>query len=169
MISPQRRAEVIEALEARHGAQGWLRCTGRGLWPASGNARRRVGRGGVRTRRLQGYPRRIRFGQDLFRSLAARTGSSARLATSEVQISETETPLHRLETVYRRLVERIATADSGEGAFRGIVDGWFYALERDVLEDTSLDPTDEACLARQDRGADGGEAGQRDQGGPGLL
>jgi len=44
------------------------------------------------------------------------------LATSEVQISETETPLHRLETVYRRLVERIATADSGEGAFRGIVD-----------------------------------------------
>ena len=38
------------------------------------------------------------------------------LATSEVQISETETPLHRLETVYRRLVERIATADSGEGA-----------------------------------------------------
>ena len=57
-----------------------------------------------------------------------------------MQISEAETPLHRLETVYRRLVERIATADSGEGAFRGIVDGWsFYALERDVLEDTSLD------------------------------
>ena len=27
-------------------------------------------------------------------------------ATSEVQISETETPLHRLETVYRRLVLR---------------------------------------------------------------
>lgn len=26
------------------------------------------------------------------------------LATSEVQISETETSLHRLETVYRRLV-----------------------------------------------------------------
>ena len=33
-------------------------------------------------------------------------------ATSEVQISETETPLHRMETVYRRLVERLATADA---------------------------------------------------------
>ena len=35
-------------------------------------------------------------------------------AATEVQISETETPLHRLETVYRRLVERLATADTGE-------------------------------------------------------
>src|ERR1700719_3755101 len=33
-------------------------------------------------------------------------------ATAEVQISETETPLHRLETIYRRLVERLSTADS---------------------------------------------------------
>jgi len=33
-------------------------------------------------------------------------------ATSEVQVSETETPLHRWETVYRRLVERLATADT---------------------------------------------------------
>src|SRR3989440_12924559 len=28
-------------------------------------------------------------------------------ATSEVQISESETPLHRHETVYRRIVERL--------------------------------------------------------------
>src|SRR5674476_1122075 len=33
-------------------------------------------------------------------------------ATSEVQINETETPLHRLETIFRRLVERLGTADS---------------------------------------------------------
>jgi len=33
-------------------------------------------------------------------------------ASAEVQISETETPLHRLETVYRRLMERLATADT---------------------------------------------------------
>ena len=36
-------------------------------------------------------------------------------ATSEVQISETETPLHRLETVYRRLTERLATVDTPRG------------------------------------------------------
>ena len=38
--------------------------------------------------------------------------------TSEVQISETETPLHRMETVYRRLCERLATADTLERALR---------------------------------------------------
>jgi hypothetical protein len=54
-------------------------------------------------------------------------------ATAEVQISETETPLHRLETVYRRLMERLATADTPLAAFRSIVDGWFFALEQDVL------------------------------------
>jgi hypothetical protein len=53
--------------------------------------------------------------------------------TSEVQISETETPLHKLETVYRRLMERLATADTPEGALRNVVDGWFHVLEEDVL------------------------------------
>src|SRR5262249_18601732 len=32
-------------------------------------------------------------------------------ATSEVQVSETETPLHRHETVYRRIVERLSTPE----------------------------------------------------------
>ena len=32
-------------------------------------------------------------------------------ATAEVQISETETPLHKLETVYRRAMEQLSTAD----------------------------------------------------------
>ena len=34
------------------------------------------------------------------------------------QISETETPLHRLETVYRRLVATLSTADVPVGAIR---------------------------------------------------
>src|SRR6187401_3355598 len=53
-------------------------------------------------------------------------------ATAEVQISETETPLHRLETVYRRLNERLSTRETPQGALRSIVDGWFYTLEQDV-------------------------------------
>lgn len=32
------------------------------------------------------------------------------MAAAEVEISETETPLHKLETVYRRLVEQFSTA-----------------------------------------------------------
>lgn len=61
-------------------------------------------------------------------------------ASSEVQINETETPLHRLETVYRRLVERLGTSDTPVGAFRSVIDGWFYALEQDVLADGSTSP-----------------------------
>jgi hypothetical protein len=40
----------------------------------------------------------------------------AGFATSEVQVSETETPLHRWEAVYRRLIERLATSDTPDGA-----------------------------------------------------
>ena len=54
-------------------------------------------------------------------------------AVAEVQISETETPLHRLETVYRRAMEQLSTNDCFLGAFRSILDGWFYGLEEDVL------------------------------------
>jgi hypothetical protein len=63
-------------------------------------------------------------------------------ATSEVQISETETPLHRLETVYRRLNERLATGDTPQGAFRNIVDGWFFTLEEDILAEGKVEPND---------------------------
>lgn len=68
-------------------------------------------------------------------------------ATSEVQINETETPLHRLETVYRRLVERLSTTDAPVGAFRSIVDGWFYALEQDALAESGSD--DDAQLVEK--------------------
>ena len=67
-------------------------------------------------------------------------------ASSEVQISETETPLHRLETVYRRLVENLSTTDTRLGALRSIVDGWFYTLEEEVLQSSESGVPDEAYL-----------------------
>lgn len=70
-------------------------------------------------------------------------------AATEVQINETETPLHRLETVYRRLVEHLGTADTASGAFRGVVDGWFYALEQDVLADPAVNPDDAEGLLQR--------------------
>ncbi|MFJ1752455.1 BREX system ATP-binding protein BrxD [Kitasatospora sp. NPDC088134] len=54
-------------------------------------------------------------------------------AVAEIQVSETETPLHRLETVYRRLTERLATSSFPPSALRPVVDAWFFALEEDVL------------------------------------
>ncbi|MFJ7421056.1 BREX system ATP-binding protein BrxD [Streptomyces uncialis] len=63
------------------------------------------------------------------------------LAVAEIQISETETPLHRLEAVYRRLTERLATASFPPSALRPVVDAWFYALEEDALA-AGADETD---------------------------
>lgn len=53
-------------------------------------------------------------------------------ATSEVQISINDTPLHHLETVYRRLIERLETAADGAGAFQSIVDAWLYQVGDEV-------------------------------------
>ena len=85
-------------------------------------------------------------GKTFFSRWFAERARQASFATSEVQISETETPLHRLETVYRRLMERLGTADTPTGAFQNIVDGWFYTLEEDVLAEGSVAPTDQAML-----------------------
>lgn len=67
-------------------------------------------------------------------------------AVAEVQISETETPLHRLETVYRRLMERLSTADQEQGAFRSIVDAWFFTLEEDLLQETAGQQLEQSAL-----------------------
>jgi len=66
--------------------------------------------------------------------------------TSELQISETETPLHHLQTVYRRLVERLAVGDADTGAFRTLIDSWFFVLEEDALADGAFDEHDTAAL-----------------------
>ena len=54
-------------------------------------------------------------------------------ATAEVQISINDTPLHHLETVYRRLIEHVETAADGPNAFQAIVDGWLYKIGDEVM------------------------------------
>ena len=58
-------------------------------------------------------------------------------AAAEVQISETETPLHKLETVYRRIGEALRTAAFPPSALRPVLDSWLFTLESDV---TAADP-----------------------------
>jgi hypothetical protein len=70
------------------------------------------------------------------------------MAAAEIQISETETPLHRLETVYRRLVEQLSTAAYPPSALREIVAVWFYTLEEDVLAEGTVQPEDTGALAK---------------------
>lgn len=102
------------------------------------------GRGGFKAVRGEYGTGKTFFGRWLQERARARG-----FAATEVQINETETPLHRLETVYRRLVEHLGTADTASGAFRGVIDGWFYALEQDVLADTSVDADDAEGLLQR--------------------
>jgi hypothetical protein len=85
-------------------------------------------------------------GKTFFSRWLAERARQMGFATSEVQISETETPLHRLETVYRRLMERLGTPDTPTGAFRNILDGWFFTLEEDVLAEGNISAGDHEQL-----------------------
>ena len=62
-------------------------------------------------------------------------------ATSEVQISETETPLHKLETVYRRITENLTTAEFPPSAFAQIIDAWLFVLDDDALSAGATEET----------------------------
>ena len=88
-------------------------------------------------------------GKTFFSRWLCERAKATGFATSEVQISETETPLHRLETVYRRLVERLATADVQQGALRTVLERWGFALEEDVLASGKVAEHDEIELQRR--------------------
>jgi hypothetical protein len=87
-------------------------------------------------------------GKTFFARWLAERAKRRGMATAEVQISETETPLHKLETVYRRLVEQLSTAAYAPSALRGIVDAWFYTLEEDVLAEGQIDAEDADGLGK---------------------
>ena len=132
MTGPQRRAEILDALRRGTVPRDGLAAFAVGMerFEAAIDAELAavaLGRGGFKAVRGE-----YGSGKTFFaRWLQERARSTSGFATSEVQISETETPLHRWETVYRRLAERLATADTPDGALRSIVDAWFYTLEED--------------------------------------
>lgn len=63
-----------------------------------------------------------------------------------MQTSESETPLHKLETVYRRITESLATSAAQPSAFREVIDGWFFDLEQDAI-DAGENPDDTVAAA----------------------
>jgi len=68
-------------------------------------------------------------------------------AVAEVQVSENDTPLHRLETVYRRAMESLRTAEWDTGAFRALISQWIMGLEDEVSRQLP-DPDDLDALGR---------------------
>jgi hypothetical protein len=71
----------------------------------------------------------------------------ARFAVAEVQVSESETPLYKMETVYRRAIEHLSTEGTTTAALANIVGAWFFQLEDDVLATRLVDEDDPAAMA----------------------
>ncbi len=145
-ISPLRREQVLEALRRGTVPQEGLAALAVGLERFQAVVSEDLGRvasGGGAFKAIRGD---YGCGKTFFSRWLQEQARARRFATAEVQISESETPLHRLETVYRRLTERITTAAVSSGAFRSIIDTWFYALEEDVLSSGRVAAEDAAGL-----------------------
>lgn len=145
-VSPTRRQEIVDALRRGTVPQRGLDALAVGidqLAPTFAAELEVVAAGGAGFKAIRGeYGSGKTFVTRWLAERARRRG----FATAEVQVSEGETPLHHLETVYRRAVERLATPDQPTAALRSVVDGWFFALEEEVLAGGDVDERDEASL-----------------------
>ncbi|WP_033303775.1 BREX system ATP-binding protein BrxD [Nocardiopsis alkaliphila] len=145
-VSEARREEVVGALRRGTVPHGGLDLFAVGLERFESALDRELGNvatGGAEFKAVRGE---YGSGKTFFVRWLGERAKRANFAVTEIQISETETPLHRLETVYRRLTERLATATQPPSALREIVDNWFYSLEEDVLADGKVDEADEEAL-----------------------
>src|SRR5215469_16453272 len=148
-ISRERRRDIISALRKGTVPQRGLDFLAVGLRPFEPVIAGELGdvaQGGSVFKAVRGD---YGCGKTFFGRWVQEQAKKKGFATAEVQISETETPLHRLETVYRRAMEQLSTADCFLGAFRSIVDGWFYGLEEDVLAEGGGDAGNPDALARR--------------------
>lgn len=149
-VSEQRRREVIDALRRGtvpgHGLDALAVGLGR-FEDAADEALQQAAVGGAVFKAVRGE---YGAGKTFFTRWLAQRARARGFASTEIQVSENETPLHRLETVYRRLAEHLTTAEFAASALRQVVDAWFYALEQDVLAEGPEDgPGGEPGLDRR--------------------
>ena len=162
-ISEQRRREVIDALRRGTVPSHSLDALAVGLGRFEAAVDEALDRAATGQAAFKAVRGEYGAGKTFFTRWLAERARARGFASSEVQISETETPLHHLETVYRRLTEQLATAECPRGALRQVIDAWFYALEQDVLaEEPSAGVLGEADLAGA-RGVPAGAAAGEDQ------
>jgi hypothetical protein len=148
-MSRERRREIIAALRKGSVPQRGLDFLAVGLTPFEpviSEELADVAQGGAMFKAIRGD---YGCGKTFFGRWVQEYSKKKGFAVAEVQISETETPLHRLETVYRRALEQLSTNDCFLGAFRSILDGWFYGLEEEVLAEGTINSSDEKALAQR--------------------
>ena len=111
-VSPRRRREVIDALRRGTVPQNGLDLLAVGLArfdAALDGELDAVAGGGSGFKAVRGE---YGSGKTFFTRHLAERALRRGFAAAEVQISETETPLHKLETVYRRISETLRTASA---------------------------------------------------------
>lgn len=131
-VSPRRRREVLDALRRGTVPANGLDLLAVGLErfeTALGEELAAVASGGSSFKAVRGE---YGAGKTFFTRHLAERALRDGWAVAEVQISETETPLHRLETVYRRITESLRTASVPPSAFRSSLDSWLFTLEADA-------------------------------------
>ncbi|MGH3188325.1 MAG: BREX system ATP-binding protein BrxD [Streptosporangiaceae bacterium] len=146
-VSAARRREVIDALRRGTVPQAGLDLFAVGMERfanATDDELDGVAAGGATFKAVRGE---YGSGKTFFARWVAERAKRRGMAATEVQISETETPLHKLETVYRRLVERLSTSAYPASALREVVEAWFYTLEEDVLATGTVPPDDPHALS----------------------
>ncbi|MGC5248843.1 BREX system ATP-binding protein BrxD [Gordonia sp. DT219] len=131
-VSPRRRREILDALR-------------RGTVPANGLDQLAVGLGRFESE-LDAELDVVAAGGAMFKAVRGDYGSGKTFfarwladramkrgfAVAEVQINEIDTPLHKLETVYRRSIESLHTASIPPSALRPILDAWLFTIEDDA-------------------------------------
>ncbi|WGT47976.1 BREX system ATP-binding protein BrxD [Tessaracoccus lacteus] len=139
-LSPRRRKDIIDALRRGTVPSQGLDVLAVGLRRfenAIDDELSSVAAGGAGFKAVRGE---YGSGKTFFSRWLTERAKKDGFATAEVQISETETPLHKLETVYRRITENLSTSTSQSGALRDVVDGWFYILDGDAGDGASSGP-----------------------------
>lgn len=147
-ISARRRRDIVDALRRGVVPSNGLDALAVGLdrfTAALDDDLDRVAGGGSVFKAVRGE---YGAGKTFFTRWLAERAKRRGFATAEVQISELETPLHRMETVYRRLVEHLSTEQFAPNAFRPVLDAWIFVLEEDALADGALTEDDAAGLDR---------------------
>lgn len=133
-VSARRRREILDALR-------------RGTVPSNGLDQLAVGLGRFETE-LDAELDVVAGGGAVFKAVRGEYGSGKTFfarwladratkkgfAVAEVQINEIDTPLHKLETVYRRSIESLRTASIQPSALRPILDAWLFTIEHDAQQ-----------------------------------
>lgn len=133
-VSARRRREILDALRRGTVPSNGLDqlAVGLGRFEAEIDAELDVvAGGGAMFKAVRGE---YGSGKTFFARWLADRAMKKAFAVAEVQVNEIDTPLHKLETVYRRSIESLRTASIQPSALRPILDAWLFTIEDDAQQ-----------------------------------